>query len=271
MANKKLSEMAGDLSDSAFKRVLQGADVTPERVATLLFSKKPSETRRLFQSLSASGKNKARSAVVYEALRRAGAVDESGARLVEELSPQKFANSLDALAKPMGVLFTDADVASANGLARLIQATQRASVAAANPPTGVQNTGLIGAGLLTDWFGGFGSAAMAAGTYGIAARLYESAPVRNMMISLSRTQPGSRQEAAIIERIESVAASQLGLNKDAAMRALRSEIAAAILVVEAKDETAAAFYRHHGFAPDPIEPLRLYASLAALNASFGME
>ena len=57
---------------------------------------------------------------------------------------------------------------------------------------------------------------------------------------------------------------------DAAMRAMRSEIAAAFLVVEAKDETAAAFYRHFGFAPDPIEPLRLYASLAALKASFGM-
>lgn len=57
---------------------------------------------------------------------------------------------------------------------------------------------------------------------------------------------------------------------DAAMRAMRSEIAASFLVVEAKDETAAAFYRHHGFAPDPVEPLRLYASLAALKASFGM-
>jgi ribosomal protein S18 acetylase RimI-like enzyme len=57
---------------------------------------------------------------------------------------------------------------------------------------------------------------------------------------------------------------------NAAMRAMRSEIAAAFLVVEAKDETAAAFYRHHGFAPDPIEALRLYASLAALKASFAM-
>lgn len=235
-ANKKLSEMAGDLSDTAFKRVLQGADVTPERVSTLLFSKKPSETRRLFQSLSASGKNKARSAIVYEALRRSGGVDESGARLAEELSPQKFANAVDGLAKPMGVIFTEADVASANGLARLIQATQRASVAAANPPTGVQNTGLIGAGLLTDWFGGFGSAAMAAGTYGLAARMYESAPIRNMMISLSRTQPGSRQEAMLIERIESVAASQLGLNKDAVARAVNDNPASRLAAEEQPNE-----------------------------------
>ena len=57
---------------------------------------------------------------------------------------------------------------------------------------------------------------------------------------------------------------------DAAMRVMRSDIAAAFLVVEAKDETASAFYRHNGFALDPNEPLRLYASLAALKASFGI-
>ena len=34
---------------------------------------------------------------------------------------------------------------------------------------------------------------------------------------------------------------------DAALRALRSELAVFALVVDAKDETAAAFYRHHGF------------------------
>lgn len=36
---------------------------------------------------------------------------------------------------------------------------------------------------------------------------------------------------------------------DAGMRALRSELAAFALVVDAKDEQAAAFYRHHGFVP----------------------
>jgi GNAT superfamily N-acetyltransferase len=34
---------------------------------------------------------------------------------------------------------------------------------------------------------------------------------------------------------------------DAVLRASRAEIAAFALVVDAKDETAAAFYRHHGF------------------------
>jgi GNAT superfamily N-acetyltransferase len=57
---------------------------------------------------------------------------------------------------------------------------------------------------------------------------------------------------------------------DAAARALRSEIAAHMMVVEAKDEDAAAFYAHHGFRPDPQDPLRLYAPLASLARAAGL-
>ena len=45
---------------------------------------------------------------------------------------------------------------------------------------------------------------------------------------------------------------------NAAMRALRSEIAVFVLVVDAKDDEAAAFYRHHGFsafASNPLQPI----------------
>lgn len=49
---------------------------------------------------------------------------------------------------------------------------------------------------------------------------------------------------------------------DALACALRSEIAAYTLVVEAKDETAAAFYRHHGFIPPAEQPLTLFLPLA---------
>jgi ribosomal protein S18 acetylase RimI-like enzyme len=36
---------------------------------------------------------------------------------------------------------------------------------------------------------------------------------------------------------------------DAALRASRSEVAMFALIVDAKDDTAGAFYRHHGFVP----------------------
>jgi ribosomal protein S18 acetylase RimI-like enzyme len=49
---------------------------------------------------------------------------------------------------------------------------------------------------------------------------------------------------------------------DALERAIRSEVAAYALVVDAKDESAAAFYRHHGFVRLPDQALTLFLPLA---------
>ncbi len=49
---------------------------------------------------------------------------------------------------------------------------------------------------------------------------------------------------------------------DALERTARSEIAAFSLVVDAKDESAAAFYRYHGFIALPDSPLTLFLPLA---------
>jgi ribosomal protein S18 acetylase RimI-like enzyme len=51
---------------------------------------------------------------------------------------------------------------------------------------------------------------------------------------------------------------------DALTRAARSEIAAYALVVDAKDDTASAFYRHHGFIALPETPLTLFLPLATV-------
>lgn len=54
---------------------------------------------------------------------------------------------------------------------------------------------------------------------------------------------------------------------DALERAARSEIAAFALMVDAKDEAAAAFYRHHGFIALPDSPLTLFLPLATVLRS----
>jgi GNAT superfamily N-acetyltransferase len=54
---------------------------------------------------------------------------------------------------------------------------------------------------------------------------------------------------------------------DALERAIRSEIAAYALMVDAKDDTAATFCRHHGFIPLPDTPLTLFLPLATAQAS----
>lgn len=53
---------------------------------------------------------------------------------------------------------------------------------------------------------------------------------------------------------------------DAAQRALASPLAVFALVVEAKDECAATFYRHHGFIPCADQSLQLFLPLASFRS-----
>jgi len=49
---------------------------------------------------------------------------------------------------------------------------------------------------------------------------------------------------------------------DAIERSLRSEIVAFAMIVDAKDEAAVRFYRHHGFEAFLSAPMTLYLPLA---------
>ena len=53
---------------------------------------------------------------------------------------------------------------------------------------------------------------------------------------------------------------------DALHRAFVSDIAAYAMLVDAKDDKAAAFYKHHGFIPLPDSPLSLFLPLATASA-----
>jgi ribosomal protein S18 acetylase RimI-like enzyme len=58
---------------------------------------------------------------------------------------------------------------------------------------------------------------------------------------------------------------------DALARATRAEIAAHALMVEAKDDQAAAFYEHHGFIALSETPLTLFLPVATVLASGMLE
>lgn len=58
---------------------------------------------------------------------------------------------------------------------------------------------------------------------------------------------------------------------DAIDRAVRAAIAAYALIVDAKDEAAAAFYRHHGFIALPDSPLTLFLPLATATGKQGKD
>ena len=188
-ANDQLSAMAGELSNTAFKNVLRDAEATPEKVAGILFSKRPSDVRRLVANLSPEGRAKAQAALLWKA----------AGETAENVSPDKFKAALTRMSGSTGVAFQGADLVRLEGLHRVLQATSRAAEAAVSPPTGVQNAmaGIYGgAGVL----GGL-KGLIAVQGYGLLARAYESAPVRNMLLKIGRAKPDSRQELDLMRNI----------------------------------------------------------------------
>lgn len=103
--------------------------------------------------------------------------------------------------------------------------------------------------------------ATVAGFYTLAAA---SIPVHDLPDDTTRRLPRYPVlPAALIGRLavdQGFRGKQLGatLLFDAIMRALRADPAVLTVIVDAKDDTAAAFYRHHGFQPFASRPSSLY-------------
>lgn len=200
IANKRLSNMAGELKQGSLKSVLQRGEGTPELINNMLFSSKPSEVRMLYSQLSPEGRARAQTAILARAADKAGGI--------ENISPDKFANEVDRLGKSVGVFFSGDDLKRVQGLNRVLQLTKRAAQASAAPPTGVQVALPVGAAVLTDLLGSWGAATVSAAGIGGLARAYESKPVRNLLIKLPQTAVGSKEEAALIKRLAAVAQTQ---------------------------------------------------------------
>ena len=201
VANKRLRESVEELDMAAFKSVLKSGDATPEDVNKLLFSKKPSEVRQLYASLTPEGRANARASIL------ARAAEKSTAEVAEGtvVSPDKFANEVKRLGTSVGVFFTGDDLKQIEGLTRVLNITKRASEAAVAPATGVQVAIPTTAAALSSYFGGgllgFLGTLGAAGTIGGLARIYESAPVRNLLIKIPQTISGSPEEAQLLKRL----------------------------------------------------------------------
>jgi len=66
----------------------------------------------------------------------------------------------------------------------------------------------LAADALLEFFGSRNFATVAAASVGGLARIYESAPVRNMLLQMSKTKPGSAEEAALAKRLMSTIETQ---------------------------------------------------------------
>jgi GNAT superfamily N-acetyltransferase len=111
-----------------------------------------------------------------------------------------------------------------------------------------------------------------AGYYTLAAA---SVPLTDLPEALVKKLP--RYPSVPVARVGRLAVDQafhgrkLGgaLLADAADRAARSEVAIFALTVDAKDDTAAAFYRHHGFEPLGGKSRQLFVPLERFRAAAG--
>lgn len=214
VADKRLSQMAGELNMGTLKSVLKRGDATPEVINGMLLSQKPSEVKQLYASLTPTGRANARSAILANAAKKASSDVAEGT----VVSPDKFANEIKRLGTSVGVFFTGDDLKQVEGLTRVLNITRRATEASVAPPTGVQTAIPVGAAALSSFFGGglsgFLATLGAAGGVGVTARIYESAPVRNLLIKISQAKFGSPEEAALLKRLTSTIQQQQQVQSD---------------------------------------------------------
>jgi hypothetical protein len=206
-ANTRLSEMAGELDNSLFKRVLSKGEVTPETISSMLFSKKPSDVKLLFKNLDAAGQANARTAIITKMFK--DSVNANGG-----VSPDVFKNQIKKMSEQLGIFFNQRDLQSVEGLGRILALTQRASQANLLPPTGVMLQIPIIGGLLTQTFGGVGAGVVAAGSLGALARIIESPAVRNILIKLPKIKSGSPQEAELLKRLDDIIIKESSMERE---------------------------------------------------------
>lgn len=195
-ADKIYGEEAKKLTKSRLKTVLDKGDVNPELVNNLLFSSSPSQVKLLFNNLDKQGRQNARLSLYRRAL--------DNATRQGEISPQRFVSELDKLGSNFNTFFRGSDRAELNGLKRLLEATKRAGEAGIVTPTG-QATQIGSLAALAGAAGvGSGAALLAllgSGTVGLAAKAYESAGIRNLLIRLGKTPKRSTLEADLARSI----------------------------------------------------------------------
>jgi hypothetical protein len=190
-ANIVYGETAGLLKNTRLKSVLDKGDVKPEIVKGIIFNGQPSEMQTLYQSLGTVGRQNVKAALIDEAASKSVLADGN-------INPNRFGVELAKYDKKIDAFFKGEEKTAIKGLTRLLQVTRRAQDSQLAPTNGSS---------LTPWALGataiksLGTAVVAGATGGGLARLYESKPVRDLLLKLAATQPNSRSEADIIRTI----------------------------------------------------------------------
>jgi hypothetical protein len=204
VANTKLAMMVGELRDGALKRVLDKGDFNPQTVTKMLTSANPNEAKLLFTNLSRSGRANARLLLLQTAANRAF---DPNTGIV---NPNTFAREVGKLKSNFGQFFGGAEAKRVQGLVSVLNATRRAQESQFAPRSGERLVPFATAGSF-GWLGTLFGLEPATGLassvgFGAASRLYESAPIRNLLIKIGDAT-GSEKAQLISDFTQRVIAS----------------------------------------------------------------
>ncbi|MGL5281038.1 MAG: lytic transglycosylase domain-containing protein [Plesiomonas shigelloides] len=185
------------IKKTRIKQILDKGDITPEVVNNMLFSKKPSETMMLYNSLDQKGKAAMRSGFISKAMESSGG------------SPEKFLSKLKEYNKGLNISFKGDEKAYLDGLTKYLDYSKRSGQASVLTPTG-QSLFQVGvpAAVAADVASTSGLTTAGAFLYGGMARVYESKPIRNAILRLNGTKKGTtafEKQAENVQRMISSA------------------------------------------------------------------
>ncbi|TNG03791.1 MAG: hypothetical protein EP297_00110, partial [Gammaproteobacteria bacterium] len=177
-SNRLFAEEFTKFKQSELKRLLAKGELTPEVVLPVIRGGKESELRRLNKNITSAGRANVRGVIVRDLLQSAGFPDN--------INPDKFATEIKKPKnrKAINVFFTESDRKQIVGLGKLLDATRRAQQAEVVTPTGQQTIPFIVGATLN-----IGSL-LGGASIGVAGRMYDSRPVRNMLVRMATLPKG---------------------------------------------------------------------------------
>lgn len=169
--NKRISSVLNNATNQA----------TPELINTVVYSRKPSDIKRIWSALDEKGKDAMRAAYVSRIAESTGG------------SPARFLTQVNKLKRQAdgeiyGTIFSGRHMKELDALQTVLQLTSRADSANVVTQTGqaLANPLRIGAAIPT-----LGQSLAGEAGFGTVMRAYESKPIRNALLRLSNTKPGS--------------------------------------------------------------------------------
>lgn len=201
--DRQLAIFLNDLKAKSGRSTISGlinkdlSDLSPESFNSQILANDSVKRDKIFKTLSTKGRANLKGYVLNHLAEKSLSENKQG---VSYISPTKFANQLDKYSAHLSSYFKGTDRRELDGIKRLLKVTSQSELGKGLPATGIQNVPILLAELATGAIGGLG-ALSSAGASGLGARVYESKPIRNLLLKLDNLPEGSKAINPTISKI----------------------------------------------------------------------